>query len=112
MAMGQKAKNCQDMTKLSQELDSPMSGSLGHVKVNSLPIELRTEVQDLPVNKASRPIRTDDGFIVLMVCERNKDSTTAQRENIKRSLMNERRSILARRYLRDLHRAAFVDVRL
>ncbi|HIJ42439.1 MAG TPA: peptidyl-prolyl cis-trans isomerase [Rhodospirillaceae bacterium] len=112
MSMGQKAKNCQDMKKLSEELDSPMSGSLGRVKIDSLPIELRTEVQDLAVDKASRPIRTNDGFIVLMVCEREKDSTDVQRRKVEQLLLDQRRSILARRYLRDLHRAAFVDVRL
>ncbi len=89
-----------------------MSGSLGRVKINSLPIELRTEVQDLAVDKASRPIRTNDGFIVLMVCEREKDSTAAQRLKVEQLLINQRRNTLSRRYLRDLHRAAFVDVRL
>ena len=89
-----------------------MSGSLGEVKIDALPIELRTEVQDLPVNKASRPIRENDGFIVLMVCERKKDSISVLRKSVKQSLMNQRRGALARRYLRDLHRAAFVDVRL
>jgi peptidyl-prolyl cis-trans isomerase SurA len=112
MAMGKKAKNCHDMKKLGQESGSPMSGSLGEVKIDALPIELRTEVQDLPVNKASRPIRENDGFIVLMVCERKKDSISILRKSVKQSLMNQRRGALARRYLRDLHRAAFVDVRL
>jgi peptidyl-prolyl cis-trans isomerase SurA len=69
-------------------------------------------VQDLAVDKASRPIRANDGFIVLMVCEREKDSTDVQRRKVEQLLLDQRRSILARRYLRDLHRAAFVDVRL
>jgi hypothetical protein len=51
-----------------------------------------------------------------MVCRRDEPkvpdmSPAAQRERIANRLRNDRLGILARQYLRDLRRAAFIEVR-
>ena len=55
----------------------------------------------------------DSGISVFMVCGRQGEKPAAEeRAQIRRILENERLTNAARRYLRDLHRAAFVDVRI
>ncbi len=111
-ALGQQAANCADMERLGKQTGSPLSGSLGKIKVSRLPRPLKSVVKGLADRTASRPIRKDDGIIVLMICEREtKGSDVTARQKVEGMLMNQRLNIAARRYLRDLRRAAFVDVR-
>ncbi len=108
------ARNCTDMENLAKQSGSTMSGSLGKVQVSKLPPTLRAVVQDLPVGRPSQPIRLGEGIAVLMVCERDQRdvSEDAVRRKIEDKLLADRLSIAARRYLRDLRRSAFVDVRI
>ncbi len=111
--MAETAKDCADMERLSRESGSPLSGSLGTVSLSKLPADIREAVGALPVGTASEPIRSDRGFLVLMVCERHEQDRVADlRNSIKDRLMDRRIGAAARRYLRDLRRAAFVDVRI
>ncbi len=107
-----RAGNCGDMDKLVIENASPMSGSLGRVKVSSLPDPIRRVVEKLAVSTASRPVRTSDGLVVLMVCKREDASRAALRNRVHRMLREQRYNSLARRYLRDIRRAAMIDIRL
>ena len=111
--MSEVAYNCADMETLALETGSPLSGNLGKVKLSKLPDDLRGVVEGLPIGKASKPQHMDNSIIVFMVCGREGDKPAAEeRTQIKRILENERLTNAGRRYLRDLHRAAFVDVRI
>ena len=115
--IGEKAKNCTDLDKVGKETGSALSGNLGDIKTSALAAQQRSMIRGLPPLKASRPLRTADGVIVLMVCRRdeaNSPELTVEdlRESIASRLRNERLSILARQYLREIRRTAFVEVRL
>ncbi|MFQ5765334.1 MAG: peptidylprolyl isomerase [Rhodospirillales bacterium] len=117
MKISEKAKSCEDLDAVAKKIGSPMSGNLGDVKISSLAPQQRTLVRSLPPLKASQPLRTGDGIVVLMVCRRDQpesagDSRVGQREKIADRLMNERLSMAARQHLRDLRRTSFVDIRL
>ncbi len=107
-----RASNCTDMEALGKETGSPLSGKLGRLKISALPANFRTVVQGLQVSQASAPIRTKNSFIVLMVCEKKEERKEDPREKIKDRLKNQQRSIISRRYYRDLRRSAFIDIRL
>lgn len=107
------AAGCSEMAAIGKQSGSELSGGLGKMKVSSLPPHTRDLIQDLVIGKASRPMRSGDGVIVLMICQRlGKKSLAEIRSKIESSLLNERLEILARRHLRDLRRAAFLDVRI
>lgn len=115
--LGETAANCADMERLGKELGSSMSGGLGNIKLGKLPPQLREVVQNLPVEQASQPIRVDDGIMVLMVCQRETPQADQRPEapestRIFNALLLERLDVAIRQYLRDLRRAAFVDVRV
>ncbi len=107
------ATDCPAMETIATELATPLSGSLGTVKLSSLPDSLRNAVTSLELNTPSAPIRTANGVVVMMVCERDGEpSQDKVRNQIERIIYNQRLDVAAQRYLRDLRRAAFIDVRL
>jgi len=62
--------------------------------------------------EVSPPVRSGNGIALLMVCERDERDTSEEgRKRVERQLRAERLAAESRRYLRDLRRTAFVDVR-
>jgi peptidyl-prolyl cis-trans isomerase SurA len=109
----QTAEGCKDFERLGRELGSPLSGGLGSVVLEELPPHFRDVVMGLPVGQAGPPIPTDKGLVVLMVCKRIEPKVDQANRNQIADLIRLRRiSMLAQRYLRDLRRAAFIDMRV
>lgn len=105
--------DCGGMQKLADTLKTPLSGSLGSVKLGSLPAPLRNLVRDLPIGVPSAPTNTGQGVVVLMVCERKDSGDMAKvREGIRHNLLLQRIETAARQMMRDIRRRAFVDIRL
>ena len=74
---------------------------------------MRNVVLGLAVGKPSDPIVQKNGVGIIMVCDKAAPSAApTTREEVAEQLMRQRAETLARRYLRDLRRAAFVDVRV
>ncbi|MBL6927933.1 MAG: peptidylprolyl isomerase [Rhodospirillales bacterium] len=108
-----RAENCESMEKLGAELGTGMSGSLGKVELADLPAPLRKAVETLEPGRPSEAVRTENGIIVLMVCSREDGGTGGtERERVEKMLIVQRVDAAARRYMRDLRRAAFIDIRL
>lgn len=108
------AKSCADIERVARERNLPQSGRLGTVKLGELPAPLREIVGKLDILQASQPIPDAGGFRVMMVCGRSGEAGAGlpSRDQIRSQIEQERLELMARRYLRDLRRSAFVDVRL
>lgn len=107
-------KSCTGMTEAGQEFGSPLSGQLGKVNMSKLPDHIAAVVDSLEENSPSKPVRTEDSVIVLMVCERtdpNADAEAQKRDRIYMSIYNDRLTVYARQTIRDLRRSAFIDIR-
>lgn len=112
-AVSATAQDCADMTSLAEEVKSPVDPNFGETTLAELPDAMRTQVADLDVGQTTQPIELPNGVMVLMLCAREATgSTQAEADQIRRQLENRRFEILAQRYLRDLRRNAFVDVRV
>jgi peptidyl-prolyl cis-trans isomerase SurA len=106
------ARSCGELAQIGRQQAPQTSGDLGRVRVGDLPQELRGAVLALKVAEPSRPMTLRGGIGVLMVCDREEaPSALPSREQVANKLSNDRFETLARRYLRDLRRAAFVDQR-
>jgi peptidyl-prolyl cis-trans isomerase SurA len=105
--------DCEALADAAVELDAPDSGRLGWLRLGDLPSEFRQVVAALPIDQVSAPVQGPSGVHLLMVCDRREpQAATPQREQIAERLERERVERLARRYLRDLRKGAFVEVRL
>ena len=112
-AVSATARDCADMTSLAEEVQSPVDPNFGETTLAELPDTMRSMVADLDVGQTTQPIELPNGVMVLMLCARETTgSTQAEAEQIRRQLENRRFEILEQRYLRDLRRNAFVDVRV
>ena len=113
--------DCAAVNVAAEELQAPASGDLGWLKVNDLPAVLAEAVRDLPEGEISAPLQGPGGVHLLMVCERrggetpetgNAIASEEDRRKIAEQLERERLDRLARRYLRDLRKEAFIDIRI
>src|SRR5271169_2817364 len=107
------AKNCAEMLKIGKEKGSPQLSSEGRLRTSQIAPAVRNIVAQLEAGQASQPIVQKNGVGVIMVCEKAASNTTLPtRDEIADQLARQRAENLARRYLRDLRRTAFVDVRV
>ncbi|MCE2510180.1 MAG: peptidylprolyl isomerase [Alphaproteobacteria bacterium] len=110
---GASVSGCVAMNRLAEVLGTPMSGNLGTVEIGQLTPKLRDAVKDLPIGVASEPIQSEAGVHLMMVCDRpDVTSPVNDRHQVQLNLTMEKLDLLSRRYLRDLRRTAFVDIRL
>jgi peptidyl-prolyl cis-trans isomerase SurA len=104
--------DCGSMQKVGSEFMPPKAIDLGKSTIAELPDELKDIGRSLPIGQISAPIQVDTGIGIFMVCTRQQpDDKVPSREAVNRSLIAQRLDELARGYLRDLRRAAVIDIR-
>lgn len=106
------AKGCDNLEKVSKDLGVSGATRLRGVQLASLAPHLRGPTGNLQVGKASAPIETKDGVTVVMVCKREAGTDSKRIAAIRSALAARQLNILTRRYLRDLRRSAYLDVRV
>ncbi|MBV8120427.1 MAG: peptidylprolyl isomerase [Alphaproteobacteria bacterium] len=106
------AKSCEDMLRIGKA-EAPQLSSQGDLRLDQIAPSMRATVLSLGIGQASPPIIQKNGIGVIMVCSKAQPKTgVPTREEVGESLMRERVDIMAQRYLRDLRRVAYVDVRV
>ncbi len=109
-------KSCADFDALAKTRGLPQSGRIGTIELADLADGLRAIIAGLDILEPSPPIEDANGFRVLMVCGRTggavQNAGLPSHEEIQDQLVQERLELMARRYLRELRRSAFVEVRL
>lgn len=108
--IGESVNGCPDLDNAGKEVGGTNSANDMSVHMGQLAPEIRAAIKDLPLGKASAPIRGAAGISVLMVCQRSNDGLPG-REEVRQHIMLTKLDAQGRRYLRDLRQAAFVDVR-
>ncbi|MGD9538193.1 MAG: peptidylprolyl isomerase [Alphaproteobacteria bacterium] len=113
------ASDCAGFLAAAKGRSAPTSGELGSLALNDLPAELRTVVTPLRKGEVSQPLPFEGTRRLLMVCERAEPETatatartSVDREAIRRDLGNRKLDLASRRYLRDLRRTAFIELRI
>lgn len=104
-------RSCQDLANASMPGDARAS-NIGRVKIGDLAAPLQPPLMGLQPGQISQPLRGPGGLMLLMVCDRETEEIgLPSRDQVKQRLFREKLDRLARRYLRDLRRAAFLDIR-
>ena len=109
------AKNCEELLRIGKEKGSAQLSSEGRLRVDQVAPGMRSVVLGLEAGQTSPPIVQKNGVGVIMMCEKAaapSAPTVPSRDDIAETLMRQRLDTLARRYMRDLRRTAFVDVRV
>lgn len=122
--IGPGLRGCDAVDAYARKAGSDGSGKLGWLDVKDLPGPLRGVVAGLEPGRASEPLRGPLGIQLLMVCDRQgREETVAApppppppppptRESVRQRLEEEQLERLAARYLRDLRKDAYIDLRV
>jgi peptidyl-prolyl cis-trans isomerase SurA len=105
------AQDCPTLLKIGKE-KAPQLSSEGKIPESSISPEMRRLIGGLPIGQASQPIMQKNGVGVIMVCGKSTSGDSGSREEIAESLIRQRLDTVSRRYLRDLRRNSYVDVRI
>lgn len=109
------AADCKAYDAAIKQVPRARSIALPEMAANELPPQLRPLVDPLKAGQTMPAMQADPGTVMaLMVCEKIAAEPTPlpTREDIKERILQQRVDLMARRYLRDLRRAAFVDLRV
>ncbi len=99
--------------------DADLGANTGKAKVefirakySQMTHDLRAVVEHLGVTEVSTPLITDKDVMLVMPCERIEPSNKLpDADNVRRQLYNEKLELEAQKYLRNLRRDAFIDVK-
>lgn len=104
---------CDQAPALARRLRAEAPRDLGTMTVADLSPRIREAISGVAVGAASEPLRVPDGLVVLMVCGRQTPEVALPDGlTVLNQLRNRRLDMMARRYLRDLRRAAVIDLRV
>jgi len=99
--------------QFSQSATASSGGALGWVSPGDLPSEIATAVQTLQPDTIAGPIRSEGGFHILKLLDQRQVAQNGEetRDQVSNRIMRNRLDNMARGYLRELRRAAYVDIR-
>jgi peptidyl-prolyl cis-trans isomerase SurA len=99
--------------QFSQSASAGNGGLLGWVGPGELAPEIAEAVEKLDPGTIAGPIRSDGGFHILRVLDRRevRPDDNQTRQQISDRIVRDRLDVLARGYLRDLRRTAYIDIR-
>ena len=103
--------------QFSQSATAAVGGDIGWVVEGQLPSEIEAVLAQLEPGSAAPPVRAFDGYYIVSLIDRrtvlaDAPASGLDREAIRQEIAGRRLEMLARRYVRDLHRSAFIDIRI
>jgi peptidyl-prolyl cis-trans isomerase SurA len=104
--------SCGEIAKIGRSVSPDLSGPIAHVQVAELPAELRPVILKASIATPTAPVPVRGGIGVFMVCSRKDAAPQMKRDEVEADLRNQRLENIARRYLADLRRVAFIDLRV
>ena len=105
--------SCQAFAAAAHKIGLPFVKEAQAVKVGTMAPGVRRVTLELKVGEVSKPFPVQGGVGLVMLCAR-KDASAPKMltiDEVRNSIERQRLDVLARRYLRDLRRGAYVDIR-
>ena len=101
-------------SQFSDAATAAVGGDIGWVLPGQLAPEVEETLEKMQDGDIAGPVRAAGGYYILQLRGQRSISSDAapEREEVRRVLLNQRLELLARRYLRDLRRDAFVEIRV
>lgn len=109
MRVKERMTDCATTTELAKEYGR-ISGAIGKVRSQEMPGPVRDAVQTLEVGDTTDPMRSQQGFHVVILCG-SEVSNQADRDRIVNQLTEQKAARLADSYLDDIRRTAMIETR-
>ncbi len=106
-------ESCAELEAAGRQAGGQRSGSMGEVEIDRLPAQLRQLVRPLAAGEMTAPLRTDEGVVVVMVCDRVEEGNVSEQRALVENMLREQvLTAASQRHLRDLRRSALIDIRI
>ena len=103
---------CDELAQVAREMRVAPPTEPQRLRVGDINPAIRDKIRGLKAGEPSPHMRAGNSVVVLMACSREEPpSGLPSRDDIEETIMRQRLDLLSRRYLRDLRRQAFVDIR-
>ena len=107
--LGDSAKSCSMITTLSQNDRNVQSQTVNKASLKEMPAELRALLMALPLGQASKPVLTETGALIFMVCEKEEINPQQPSHDEARNLLMDRKlASIAEREMRAVRRSAHI----
>jgi len=105
-------RQCTDLHVQARQMKGATSGDLQGIRVGDLAAnqQMFTEIPKLQVGGTAGPFRVAEGLQVVSLCSKEGASGLPSREIVSQQILLQKLEAAARRYMRDLRRAATIDM--
>lgn len=105
--------SCSDVDSSAASVEGARTNRVDDVRLGDLSPALRENLQTLQTGQTTQPLDLGRSLALITVCKRvQENSNLPSRNEIREKIGSERLNLVARRYLRDIRRDAFIDIRL
>ncbi len=103
---------CEDTAALAEKSGADGPTELGIMRLRDMQPEIRTAIENLDIGQASPLIKMEDGWRVFLLCGKQEPQVQEPDfDTVYAQIEQQRLSMIARRFLRDIRRDAIVDYR-
>ena len=111
--LSQGVQTCAELEAAGRQAGGNPSGAMGEMEIGQLPDQLRQLVRPPRDGEMTPPLRTDEGVVVVMVCDRREEGNVSEQRTLVEGMLREQSLTAAsQRHLRDLRRSALIDIRI
>jgi peptidyl-prolyl cis-trans isomerase SurA len=104
--------NCKTYEAVAAKTPGVLASDLGEAAETELAPEFKTVADSLKVGEVSAPVRTEAGLHLVLLCgKRAAGGDIPSKQQVEDRLYSQQISMLAQRYLRDLHNSATIETR-
>ena len=104
-------RSCAELNALGNKISPDLSGPIGDVMASQVPGALRPIVEKAKVAVPFEPLPVRGGIGVYMVCGRSGGAQQINRAAVENALIDQKFQNASLRYLSELRRTAFIDLR-
>lgn len=106
-------QGCENFEQFANAVNSSIEPNLVMTQLKDLNDDISNIITALAIGQASPIVKSSSGVHVFMVCEKTEAKPSlAQRKKIREILMHKKIQLQAKKYIRNLRRNAFIEVRI
>lgn len=107
-----KVKTCQDFETFSSDIHSSISANMVTVSLKQLNLKIAQTLSQTEIGHLTPLIQSKSGIHIFMVCEKTEAQASLEvRNKIRDALYRQKLELGVRRYLQDLKRSSFIEIR-
>ena len=103
--------NCPAFLDRARQISPETTGTITGLLRSDVPAIVGERLANLDINQGAGPFPMEEGLLAIMLCGREVEFELPSEEQVEQLLLNRQGDALATRRLRDLRRAAFIDIR-